>query len=245
MIISLLFCFAVYVIIQAVMHMNYIEEKLLSFADLKYKDFHSALMPTIEKDTIIGVRVPVLRKFSKEINKSPYKDVFLETLPHKYYEENNLHAFLIEQIKDYHEVIDAINKFLPYVDNWATCDMMSPKILKKHKEELLNEIDKWLKSGETYTIRFAIKCLMQHYLDEEFKEEYFQRVIDVKSDEYYVNMMRAWYFATALSKQYDCAGEVLEEKRLDKWTHNKTIQKATESYCVTSENKGYIKKLKY
>lgn len=225
--------------------MDYIEEKLLSFADLKYRDFHSALMPTVDKGTIIGVRVPVLRKFSKEINNSPYKEPFLEELPHKYYEENNLHAFLIEQKGGYKETIDALNQFLPFVDNWATCDMMSPKILKKHKEELLNDIAVWLKSSHTYTIRFAIKCLMQHFLDEDFKEEYFNWVIDIKSEEYYVNMMRAWYFATALSKQYACAVKVFENLKLDKWTHNKAIQKAMESYCVTPENKSYVKKLKY
>lgn len=224
---------------------DYIQEKLFSFADLKYRDFHSALMPTIDKDTIIGVRVPVLRKFSKEIKNSSYKVDFLETLPHKYYEENNLHAFFIEQMSDYNDVINALNRFLPYVDNWAICDMMSPKVFRKHKEELLKEIDKWLKTGETYTMRFAIKCLMQHYLDEDFKIEYLQRVIDVKSDEYYVNMMRAWYFATALSKQYDSAIKILENRKLDKWTHNKTIQKGVESYRVTSENKNYIKTLKY
>ncbi len=227
------------------MNNNYIQEKLFSLADLKYRDFHSALMPTIDKNTIIGVRVPVLRALAKEVNKSEYKDEFLATLPHKYYEENNLHAFLVEKINDYNEVIKELDRFLPFVDNWATCDMMSPKILKKHKSELLLEIDRWIKSDHTYTVRYGIKCLMQHYLDEDFKEEYFQKVINIKSDEYYVNMMRAWYFATALAKQYESSVKVLEERKLDRWTHNKTIQKAVESYCVLPENKKYIKSLKY
>ena len=228
-----------------VIYVNYIEKTLFSFEDLKYKDFQASLMPTVDKSTIIGVRIPILRKFAKEFNKSCYKEDFLKELPHKYYEENNLHAFLIEQMKDYNEVINALCTFLPFVDNWATCDMMSPGILKKHKAELLKEIDRWLMSGDTYTVRFGIKCLMQHYLDENFKQEYFQRVIDVESDEYYVNMMRAWYFATALSKQYDSAVKIFEKRKLDRWTHNKAIQKAIESYCVTPENKVYLKSLKY
>ncbi len=224
---------------------NYIQEKLFSMADCAYKDFHGKLMPTVDPDLIIGVRVPVLRNFAKELNNSQYKDGFLKALPHKYYEENNLHAFLIEKINDYNEVIRELDRFLPFVDNWATCDMMSPKIFKKYKSELLSEIDRWLKSGDTYTVRYAIKCLMQHYLDEDFKEVYFQKVINIKSEEYYVNMMRAWYFATALSKQYELSVKVLEQRKLDKWTHNKTIQKAIESYCVLPENKAYIKSLKY
>ncbi len=224
---------------------NYIQERLFSLADLKYKDFHSKLMPTIDPDLIIGVRVPLLRSFAKEFNKSEYKEDFLSSLPHKFYEENNLHAFLIERINDYNEVIKELDKFLPFVDNWATCDMMSPKIFKNHKTELLFAIDRWIKSDDTYAVRYGIKCLMQYYLDEDFKEECFEKVISIKSDEYYVNMMRAWYFATALSKQYQAGIKVLEKRKLDKWTHNKTISKAIESCCVSPENKTCIKSLKY
>ncbi len=214
-------------------------------ADAEYKAFHSKLMPTIDPDTIIGIRVPALRKFATELNKSESKNNFLAELPHKYYEENNLHAFLIEKITDYNEVVKELDRFLPFVDNWATCDMMSPKIFKRHTSELLSEIERWLQSGDTYTVRYAIKCLMQYYLDEEFKEEYFEKVINIDSEEYYVNMMRAWYFATALSKQYQSGVKVLEERKLDKWTHNKTISKAVESYCILPENKKYLKTLKY
>ena len=224
---------------------HYIEQTLKQMADPEYKAFHQKLMPTVDTEKVLGVRVPDLRKFAKEINKSDVKDEFLKILPHKYYEEDNLHAFLIEMIKDYDTVIKELNRFLPFVDNWATCDMMSPKIFKKHKKELLEEIEKWLNSGETYTIRYGIKCLMQQYLDDDFDVSHAQSVADVKSDEYYVNMMRAWYFATALSKQYDVVVKFLENRSLDKWTHNKTISKAVESYCVKPENKNYLKTLKY
>ncbi|MBO5065789.1 MAG: DNA alkylation repair protein [Clostridia bacterium] len=223
----------------------YIEQKLKEMADPEYKEFHQKLMPTVNPEKVLGVRVPDLRKFAKEINKTDLKVVFLKKLPHKYYEENNLHAFLIEMVKDYNTVIKELNRFLPFVDNWATCDMMSPKIFKKHKKELLEEIEKWINSDEAYTIRYGIKCLMQYYLDDEFDVSFLQMVADIKSDEYYVNMMRAWYFATALSKQYEVSVKFLENRSLDKWTHNKTISKAVESHCVTPENKEYLKALKY
>lgn len=224
---------------------NDIRAHLLSMEDLGYKKFHSALMPTVDADTIIGVRVPVLRKYAKELFKNGFFEGFLNDLPHKYYEENNLHAFLIEQEKDYDILIEKLNAFLPFVDNWATCDMMSPKIFKDHKKELLEEIDKWINSGEAYTVRFGIKCLMQYYLDEDFDISFAQKVSDVKSEEYYVNMMRAWYFATALSKQYDACVKFLENNSLDRWTHNKTISKACESYRISAEIKAYLKTLKY
>ena len=224
---------------------HYIEQTLKQMADPEYKAFHQKLMPTVDTEKVLGVRVPDLRKFAKEINKSDVKDDFLKILPHKYYEEDNLHAFLIEMVKDYDTVIKELNRFLPFVDNWATCDMMSPKIFKKHKKELLKDIERWMNSGETYTIRYGIKCLMQHYLDDDFDASHAQSVADVKSEEYYVNMMRAWYFATALSKQYDVAVKFLENRSLDKWTHNKTISKAVESYCVKPENKNYLKTLRY
>ena len=224
---------------------NDIRADLLSMKDEEYKKFHSALMPTIDPDSIIGIRVPVLRKYAKELCKNKYFEDFLTDLPHKYYEENNIHAFLIEQEKDYDVLIERINEFLPCVDNWATCDMLSPKIFKKHKKELLSEIEKWLNSDKTYIIRFGIKCLMQHYLDEDFEVSFAQRVADVKSEEYYVNMMRAWYFATALSKQYEISVKFLENRSLDRWTHNKTISKACESYRISPDIKAYLKTLRY
>ncbi len=224
---------------------NDIRADLLSMKDEEYKKFHSALMPTIEPESVIGIRVPVLRKYAKELYKKGGYEAFLQALPHKYYEENNLHAFLIEQEKDYGRLIEKLNAFLPYVDNWATCDMLSPKVFKLHKSELLNEIEAWLNSEESYTIRYGIKCLMQYYLDEDFDVSFAQRVAELKSDEYYVNMMRAWYFATALCKQYDTCIKFLENKLLDKRTHNKTISKACESYRISPETKAYLKTLRY
>lgn len=212
--------------------------------DLGYRDFQAKLIPTIDKSTVIGVRTPELRKFAKEFCKTPNWNEFLEFLPHSYYEENNLHGFLIEQIKDYDHTILAIGEFLPYVDNWATCDLMSPKIFKKHLPELLTKIKEWLQSSQTYTIRFAIRMLMNFYLDNDFAEEYPSLVAGVKSNEYYVKMMVAWYFATALAKQYDSIVPFLEGKKLDEWCHNKAIQKATESYRITDEQKAYLRTLK-
>ena len=221
------------------------ETELLKLQDLKYKEFHQKLMPKVNSDKVIGIRTPVLRKFAKEFSKRGEAEVFIKNLPHKYYEEDNLHAFLLEEIKDYNVLIKELNIFLPFVDNWATCDMMRPKILKKHKAELLEDIKKWLASEDTYTVRFAVNCLMNYYLEEDFKPEYLQWVKNIESEEYYINMVRAWYFATALAKQYDETVKILENKSLDKWTHNKTIQKAIESYRITDEHKNEIKKLKY
>ncbi len=218
---------------------------LFSLSDEKYRNFHSRLMPTVDKTLVIGIRTPVLRNFAKEFCETDKATSFLKELPHKYYEENNLHAFIIEKIESYDELIKELNIFLPCVDNWATCDMLKPKILKNHKDKLICEIDRWLKSEDTYTVRYGINCLMAYYLDEDFKEEYFDRVVSVKSEEYYINMMRAWYFATALSKRYEETLSVLENRKLDKWTHNKVIQKAMESYRITSEQKEYLKALKY
>ncbi len=218
--------------------------ELFELQDLKYKEFHQKLMPTVSPDKVIGIRTPVLRKFVKEFGKREEAESFLKNLPHKYYEEDNLHAFLLEQIKDYDILIKELNKFLPFVDNWATCDMMRPKILKDHKEELLENIKKWLSSKDTYTIRFAVNCLMNYYLEEDFKPEYLLWVKNIESEEYYINMVRAWYFATALAKQYDATVKILENNILDKWTHNKTIQKAVESYRITKVQKTYLKTLK-
>ena len=218
--------------------------ELFSLQDLKYKEFHQKLMPTVNPDKVIGIRTPVLRQFAKAFLKREEAESFLKNLPHKYYEEDNLHAFLLEEIKDYETLIQELNIFLPFIDNWATCDMMRPKILKNHKTELLEDIKRWLNSKDTYTIRFAVNCLMNYYLEEDFKSEYLQWVKNIESDEYYINMVRAWYFATALAKQYDETVKILENNALDKWTHNKTIQKAIESHRITKEQKVYLRKLK-
>ena len=224
--------------------MNNIVDKLFSMQDKKYRELQIKTIPNIDPDTIIGVRTPELRKFAKELFKNnKYKD-FIEELPHKYFDENQLHAFIIFDLKDYNECIEYTNKFLPYVDNWATCDQMSPKVFKKHKEELLKEIKVWIKSKKPYTIRFGIDKLMQLYLDEDFKEEYLKLVSNIKSNEYYVNMMIAWYFATALAKQYDTTIKYIEDRKLDTWVHNKTIQKAIESYRITEKQKEYLRSLK-
>lgn len=225
--------------------MTDLQKRLFSFADDSYKQFHTKLMPTVNPENVIGIRTPVLRKFANEFYKSGECGEFLNTLPHKYYEENNLHAFLLEKITDYDELIDRLFEFLPYVDNWATCDMMKPKIFKKYTSRLICDIDKMISSNCVYEVRYGINCLMTYFLDSEFKTEYFDKVVNIKSDEYYINMMRAWYFATALSKQYECAVKVLENRQLDAWTHNKTIQKAVESYRVPPERKEYLKALKH
>ena len=224
--------------------MNKIIEDLLKFQDNKYKEFQSKLIPTSNVDTFIGVRTPELRNYAKDLIKTnSYKD-FINELPHKYFDENQLHAFIISELKDYDECIKNINIFLPYVDNWATCDQMSPKIFKKNKDRLIIEINKWIKSSKTYTIRFGIGMLMQYYLDEGFKKDYLKLVSKIKSKEYYVNMMIAWYFATALAKQYKDTIPYIENKVLDPWTHNKTIQKALESNRITKEQKEYLRELK-
>lgn len=221
-----------------------IREDLFSMQDLSYRDFHSRLMPDVDKDTVIGVRVPELRKYVKELAKDPEIREFLEDLPHQYYEENNVHGFLIQQMKEYEKCMEELEKFLPYINNWATCDMTSPRVFKKHKEELLKAVRRWIVSDHVYTVRYGIGMLMQHYLDEDFREEYPQMVSEIQSEEYYVNMMIAWYFATALAKQYEAILPYIEKQKLDVWTHNKTIQKACESYRITPEQKAYLRTLK-
>ena len=222
--------------------MDKILNNLMAMQDLSYKAFHSKLIPNVDPDLIIGVRIPELRSFAKKLNKDDVEK-FMAELPHKYYEENNLHAFLIEQI-DFDECIAALDAFLPFVDNWATCDMMRPKVFKKHLPELLEHIKIWIASTETYTVRFGLETLMCYYLDDEFKPGYLELAANIKSDEYYVNMMGAWFFATALAKQYDAAVQYIENNCLDNWVHNKTIQKAVESYRVSKEHKLYLKSLK-
>ena len=224
--------------------MKEIVDLLFSKQDIKYRDFQAPLFPNIDKERMVGVRTPELKKLAKELLGSEMANKFIETLPHEYFDENQLHAFLISLIKDYQTCLKEVERFLPYIDNWGTCDQLSPKVFAKHKEELIIPIKKWLKSKHTYTIRFAIGMLMQHYLDESFKEEYMKPVASIKSEEYYVNMMIAWYFATALAKQWDTAVKYIEDKCLDPWVHNKTIQKAVESYRINDNQKAYLKSLK-
>ena len=223
---------------------EYVDNCLFELCDEKYKTFHQILIPTVEPDRVIGVRTPVLRRFAKEFGKTDKVGEFLALLPHRYYDADNLHAFLIEQIKDFDLCVEALDKFLPYVDNWATCDLMSPKVLAKEPDKLLVSIDRWTASGNTYEIRFGILSLMRHFLDDNFKEEYLEKVAAVKSDEYYVNMMRAWYFATALAKHWDIVLPYITERKLDVFTHNKTISKATDSYRITKEQKQLLRNLK-
>ena len=224
--------------------MKEIVDLLFSKQDIKYRDFQKPLFPSVEEDCFIGVRTPELKKLAKELFGSEIANKFIETLPHHYFDENQLHAFLISLFKDYQTCLKEVDKFLPFVNNWGTCDQLSPKVFVKHKDELIAPIKKWLKSKHTYTVRFAIGMLMQHYLDESFKEEYMEMVASIKSEEYYISMMIAWYFATALAKQYDSAIRYLEDKKLSRWVHNKTIQKAVESYRIADEQKAYLKNLK-
>ena len=221
-----------------------IRERLFSMGEEVYRDFQSALMPTVDKSRVLGVRTPALRKYAAEIAKTPLAAEFMSVLPHEYYEGNNLHAFILEKIKDYDAVVRALDAFLPYVDNWATCDCMAPRVLAKHPQELCTKIDEWLLSGKTYTVRYGIGALMRYYLDENFREEYLAKVAGIVSEEYYVNMMIAWYFATALAKQYDATLPYLEKYVLSPWVHNKTIQKACESNRVCAEHKTYLRTLK-
>lgn len=221
-----------------------VQDRLWELQDLKYRAFSSKLMPTVDPETVIGVRTPELRKFAKAFAKMPEAEEFLQILPHKYYEENNLHGFLIENMRDYAQVIAALDVFLPYVDNWATCDLMRPKVFQKHLPELRERIPIWMASTHTYTIRFGIEMLMTFYLDEQFQPEYLDWVAAVRSEEYYVNMIVAWYFATALAKQYDDALPYIQQQRLEPWTHNRAIQKSIESYRITDEQKAYLRSLK-
>ena len=221
-----------------------LRKQLFSMQDLSYRDFHAKLMPTIDKETIIGIRTPQLRKFAKEFAKSDDCEQFLNDLPHQYYEENNLHGSLLEMDKDYDKLVEKLDEFLPHVDNWATCDMIRPKVFKKYLPELLSKVKEWLASEHVYTIRYGIGMLLSYYLDDDFRPEYLEWVAQIRSEEYYINMMIAWYFATALAKQYDVAVKYIEEKRLDNWTHNKAIQKAIESYRITDEQKEYLRTLR-
>ncbi len=221
-----------------------IEKMLFELRDEEYAQFQAKLTPTLSPDLFIGVRVPEVRKLAKQLISDPDAARFLKELPHRYYDENMLHGLLVSEMKDYGEAIEATDRFLPYIDNWAVCDIMSPKVFKKHKGELLEKIKEWTASDKTYTIRFGIEMLMSHFLDDDFKAEYLDIVAALRSGEYYVNMMIAWFFATALTKQWDSTISYIEGNRLDKWTHNKTIQKAIESYRITDEQKKYLRTMK-
>ena len=221
-----------------------IRAELFRLRDENYRDFQAKLIPGMEPNTMIGVRTPALRAYAKELSKRPDIGEFTGAMPHRYFDENQLHAFILSEMKDYEECVRAVDRFLPFVDNWATCDQLSPKVFGKHHASLLSWIETWLASGETYTVRFGIGMLMQHYLDADFDPAYPIWVAAIQSEEYYINMMRAWYFATALAKQYDAVLPYLEEQRFDAWTQNKTIQKAVESCRITDEQKAYLKTLK-
>lgn len=224
--------------------MTNFQQRLFALQDLSYRDFQAKLIPTVDPETVIGIRTPALRKLARELAKGEDVQSFLDGLPHQYYDENNLHAFLIEQCKDFDRTVALLDAFLPYVDNWATCDLCSPKVFAKHLPELLPHIMRWTASNQTYTIRFGLEMLMRYYLDGAFQPAYLELAASLRSEEYYVNMMIAWFFATALAKQYDAALPYLAERRLEAWTHNKTIQKAVESNRILPEQKGYLKTLR-
>ena len=221
-----------------------IRAELYRQQDEKYRDFQVKLIPTVRPETMIGVRTPALRTYAKRLLKRPDVGKFLNALPHESFDENQLHAFILSEMKDFDRCADEVERFLPFVDNWATCDQLSPKVFGKHHAELLPMIQRWVGSGETYTVRFGIGMLMVHFLDADFDPVYPEWVTAVRSEEYYVNMMRAWYFATALAKQYYAVLPYLEQRRLDAWTHNKTIRKAVESFRITDEQKAYLKTLR-
>lgn len=224
--------------------MTEMQQRLFALQDAGYRDFHAALMPTVDKALVIGVRSPALRALARELKGTEMAAAFMAQLPHKYYEENNLHAALLGHIRDFDACMAKLERFLPYVDNWATCDMMNPKALAKDKAALLERVRLWLQSGHTYTVRFGMGMLMRYFLEEDFREEYLALVASVQSEEYYIRMMQAWYFATALAKQYEAAVTYLEQRKLEVWVHNKTIQKARESYRISDEQKEYLKSLK-
>lgn len=221
-----------------------IRNELFDMQDLKYRELQTGIIPSRDPQTLIGVRTPALRSFAKQLAKREDLSDFLNDLPHLYFDEDQLHAFIISEIKDYDTCMAELEKFLPHVDNWATCDQMSPKVFKKHKEELLVKIREWIASDKPYTVRFGIGMLMQHFLDEDFDPAYPELAAGIRSEEYYVKMMIAWYFATALAKQYETVLPYIENQRLDAWTHNKAIQKAVESYRITPEQKEYLRTLK-
>lgn len=224
--------------------MTEIQTYLFSLRDEKYKLFQSALMPTVAENKVIGVRTPFIRKYASALYKNGKWSSFISSLPHEYYEEDNLHSVLICKIKDFDLCISELDRFLPFVDNWASCDIINPPVLKRNPEALLNKIRQWLKSGHTYTVRYGVKCLMDNFLGENFSEEILSLVKNINHEDYYVKMVQAWFFATALAKQYESTLPVIESKALPDWIHKKTIQKAVESYRISPEQKAYLKMLK-
>ena len=218
--------------------------RLMALRDEKYADFQRKLLPAVPPDRLIGVRTPALRSLAREWAGSPEAEAFLRALPHAFFDENQLHAFLLAREKDFLRCVERVEAFLPFVDNWATCDQLSPAVFRKHRRDLLPYIRRWLASEQPYTVRFAVGMLMEHFLDADFDSQYPEWVAAIQSEEYYVNMMVAWYFATALAKQYDAALPYLLLRRLSPWTHNKTIQKAVESSRITQEQKAYLKTLR-
>jgi len=220
-----------------------ITERLFKLSEKEYGDFIQNLTPTIKRENVIGVRTPLVKELAKELVKNDEYQDFIKELPHKYYEENMLHGLILTFIKDFDLCINLTDRFLKYIDNWAVCDSLNPNVFKKHKEELLIWIKKWIKTSDTYTVRFGVKCLMNYYLDEDFKKEYLNIPLTIKSDEYYINMMIAFYYATALAKDYEETIKIIENNELDTWIHNKTIRKAIESYRVTEEHKTYLRSL--
>lgn len=221
-----------------------IRDRLFALQDPEYRLFQSKLMPTVDPARVIGVRIPDLRKLSRELAGTEQAAAFVRQLPHDYYEENNLHGFLIASLRDYGETVAALEAFLPHVDNWATCDLLHPRAFDKRPEALPDQLSRWLQSDRTYTVRFAMGMLMSLYLDEAFRPEYADWIAGIKSEEYYVNMMAAWYFATALAKRWDDVFPYLTDHRLPVWTHNKAIQKAIESRRISPEQKQILRSLK-
>lgn len=225
-------------------HVNRIIETLKEQSDSQYADFQRRLIPTVDGSRVIGVRTPVLRTMAKTLTKTGEADELLLQLPHDYFEENQLHAFVLSGMKDFDKCVEEVERFLPYIDNWATCDQLSPKVFRKHLAELLPHINRWTAAEHEYTVRFGIKMLMEHYLDDAFAPRYPETVAGIHRDEYYIKMMQAWYFATALAKQYDAILPFLQENRLEEWTLQKTIQKAIESYRINDEQKAELRKLR-
>ncbi len=225
--------------------MTEIQKRLFSLQDEAYRDFTAPLLPTVPRERIIGVRLPAVRALAKELRAEGKAQAFLRELPHRYYEENSLHAAILCRERDYRVCMEELESFLPYVDNWSVCDGMDPAVLKKHRPDLLTRIPAWLASERPFTVRFGIAMLMNHFLDEDFRPDFLEQVAALRSDEYYVNMMIAWYFATALAKQYEATLPYIEQRRLESWTHNKSIQKAVESRRVSEEHKAYLKTLRW
>ena len=220
-------------------------ERLVACGDEQYRDFQSKLVPNIPKETILGVRTPDMRRIAKEIRGTGEAEAFLGELPHRYYEENQVHFFLIAMIKDFDQCVQAVKTFLPYVDCWPVCDQSTPKVFAKNHEKLLPLIRKWMGSDHVYTVRFGIRMLMNEFLGEDFQPEYLAWVAGVQGEDYYIKMMVAWYFATALAKQYDASVVYIEQHKLEPWTHRKAIQKAIESFRVTDAHKEQLKILRY